>query len=382
MKIRLSPSGWLAIAAVLILIAAGAFLFELKPVQSPPQWTEEATRNPYLAAGRLLEKRGFTVRYQPEIAAAPAKPGVLFLSLSSASLPDKAIAPLLAWVRQGNRLILPARLLGDEEGQVQDPLLPALGVVMHDQELEAAEHSLPDYSNDRRLLSGNADDGWLEAGFQGRLVLEDTTGKALRALEDGNGIHVLEYRLGDGRIVVVTETGLFTNQAITWKDNAALFLRLFGPASHEGEAQIVYGGHARGILELFWDWAWPLIISVFVLALALIWYGNSRFGPLLPSPDQPRRRLAEHLQAAGRYLWYAGRHQRLYNAVRQSLRRHIFRRHPQWRSLTDGDLIEELTLFTGLDSPALRQALADAPTHDLARFVQDMRVLHQLRKLT
>lgn len=380
MTVTRSAKLGLALAALLLL--AGMLLFEVVPSRSAPQWSREAQQNPYLAAGRLLEKYGHRVRFQPEYGGVPGQPGALILTMPAGAVPATDIEPLLDWVRGGNRLLVPAPYLGRQGRLVRDPLLSPLGVRLHDRELDNGDDDEQDsVSPDRRLLSP-AGDRWLETNFQARYRLEDTQAKAAESWADGNGAHVLVYRVGDGRVIVVSEAGLWNNRAIPFKDNAALLALLLEGTPANGRINLVYGGHVPGILELLWQKAWQPLTVLAVLCLALVWYGNTRFGPLLPSPDQPRRRLAEHLQAAGRYLWYAGRHERLYQSVRHSLRQHAFRRHPQWRRLDDAALIAEWQQHTGLEGDAIRQALTAAPNHDLARFLQDMRTLHQLRKLT
>ncbi|HEX5278213.1 MAG TPA: DUF4350 domain-containing protein [Fluviicoccus sp.] len=375
----LTRSAWLGLAAAALLLLAGALLFEVVPARSAPKWSEEALQNPYLAAGRLLERYGHAVRFQPEYGGVPRQPGALILTMPAGAVPGKDIEPLLAWVRSGNRLLVPAQYLGKAGRLVQDPLLSPLGVRLHDRELEDEDEG--EVSPDRRLLTPAAD-GWLDTNFQARYRLEDTQGKAQESWADANGVHVLVYPVGDGRVIVVSEAGLWRNRAISYKDNAALLARLLQGTPATGHISIVYGGDVPGILELMWRKAWQPLTTLAVLCLALVWFGNTRFGPLLPSPDQPRRRLAEHLQAAGRYLWYAGRHDRLYQSMRQSLRSHAFRRHPHWRRLDDAALVAELHRHTGLDDGVIRLALTAAPAHDLARFLHDMRTLNQLRKLT
>ena len=366
------------VALVLVLAGLSALLFEVVPVKTSSGWSEAAKRNNYLAAGRLLEKQGLRVSFQPDFSGAPSGQGVLFLSSYAGALPPESIAPLQAWVRQGNRLILPAQYLGKGKKRARDPLLSELGVVLHDYREEDHEEHI---SNDNRLLL-SAEDGWLHTGFLSRLVLEDTLDDAIETLYDGTGIHVLRYEVGDGEIVVLSETALFGNRQLNYKDTSALWLHLFQDLPAASKVWLVYEGDYPGILEILWCQARLPIISLGVLLLALLGYGNRRFGPLLPSPDQPRRRLAEHLQAAGRFLWYAGQQARLYAAVRHSLRLHLFRHHPHWRRLPDNRLIEELHRHTGLEPGPLHQALNTPPTNDLARFLQDMRVIDQLRKLT
>ncbi|HEX5362001.1 MAG TPA: DUF4350 domain-containing protein [Fluviicoccus sp.] len=378
----LTRSAWLGLAVAALLLLAGALLFEVVPSRSAPKWSEEALKNPYLAAGRLLEGYGHVVRFQPEYDSVPGQPGALILTMPSGTVPAKDIEPLLDWVRGGNRLLIPAQYLGQEGRLVRDPLLSPLGVRLHDRELDNGDDDEEDsVSPDRRLLSPAAS-GWLETNFQARYRLEDTQDKAAESWADANGVHVLVYRVGDGRVIVVSEAGLWSNRAISYKDNAALLAHLLEGTPATGRISIVYGGDVPGILELLWRKAWQPLTTLAVLCLALVWFGNARFGPLLPSPDQPRRRLAEHLQAAGRYLWYAGRHDRLYQSVRQSLRQHAFRRHPHWRRLEDAALVAELHRHTGLDDDVIRLALTAAPARDLARFLHDMRTLNQLRKLT
>lgn len=365
-----------------VLAALAAALFERVPVQSPPVWSEEARRNPLLAGGRLLERRGWRVDYLAAAGGPPPGRGVLFLRYDASTLPPEALPSLLAWVHRGNRLILPARYLGDPENGVRDALLEPLEVFLHDRELEEGEVADPEGREYSRRLAVDGGRHWLHTDFSPRFHLEDAAGKADQALADAAGIHVLRYPVGRGEIHVLSDTALFSSPELARHDNAALWLRLFGAPGADQRAWLVYGGESPGILQLVWRQAPEAVISLLCLLLVLVWHGNSRFGPLLPSPQAPRRRLGEHLLAAGRYHWYNGARDRLYLSARQRLRHHLLRRRPHWRALPEAELARELEHHTGIEAARLLQALNGPPHSDPARFLQDMRTLHQIRKQT
>lgn len=368
-----SRTGLVLAISLGLLAVALALLVEVVPETSEPHWSPEALRNPYLAAGRLLEKQGMRVEFRPQFSGPPAGPGTLFLARYNGGISPGDAARLRDWVQQGNRLILTAPAPASQK--VGDALLGPLGAQRRFQMAK------DDPRRDRRLQLGD-EPFWLETGFSPGLTLESSGGHPVDAWRDSSGVHVLRYPLGRGVLIVLSDAALFENRQIGRHDNAALLWALLDRPAPGQSLWIVHDGQFPGILALIWRDARPLVLSLAVLALALLWRGNARFGPLLPSPDQPRRRLSEHLQAAGRYLWYAGQQPRLYQAARQGLLQHLFRRHALWRHLDDTSLLDELARHTGLPVPVLQRALLTPPDHDLARFLQDMRVLHQLRKQT
>jgi hypothetical protein len=99
---------------------------------------------------------------------------------------------------------------------------------------------------------------------------------------------------------------------------------------------------------------------------------------VLAERHRARRRLLEHIEASGRFLWTHGQQAELIEAMRESLRRSLQFRHPGWS--TSEDLYRKLAAMTGLPTGAVRAALAETPPTDEQSFTETMRVLEMVRK--
>lgn len=370
----------LAVAAVALF----AWLVEFRVEESPSTWSDQARTNPYLAAGRLLERRGYAVFFHDVCLTSPARDGALLLNQPPDSLPRDQQRMLLQWVEKGN-LLLVAMTRVDSRNSASDLILGPLGVrVEHDESpvppillkaITAVAHpGMP-------WLKINDREGELQAAFATGVRLEDRNGRAIESMADPTGVRVLRYEVGQGHVVALADTAWLRNGRITEGDHAALLLRLVDVPPGQ-EVHLIQDGGYPGVFTLMWHYAPYAVVALGLLIAGWIWRAASRFGPLLPGPEQPRRSLGEHLLASGRFLWHSGRHDRLYAAMRQGIRVRLFRRHPAWRHLDETDLMRELARHTGLAEAELQRALRDNPDHQLPRFLADMRVIQALRKLT
>jgi hypothetical protein len=100
----------------------------------------------------------------------------------------------------------------------------------------------------------------------------------------GDGHGLLWAPHGDGRVVAVDGSALFTNEALAENGNAALAISLLGT-----QARVVWfvpdladsDGEAATLDELTPDWVSPAIVLLLVAGLAAITWRGRRFGPLV-----------------------------------------------------------------------------------------------------
>ena len=373
----------LALAAVL-LAALFAWLVEFRVEESPSAWSDQARTNPYLAAGRLLERRGYAVFFHDVCLTSPARDGALLLNQPPDSLPRDQQRMLLNWVEKGN-LLLVAMARVDSRNAASDLILGPLGVQVERDEnpessallkaiTDSAHHGLP-------WLHVSDREGDLQAAFGFGIRLQDRYGRAVESMADPTGVRILRYEVGRGHVVALADSAWLRNGRINEGDHAALWLRLVDVPPGQ-EVHLIQDGGYPGIFNLMWRFAPYAVVALGLLVAGWVWRAGARFGPLRPGPEQPRRSLGEHLLASGRFLWHSGRYDRLYAAMRQGIRVRLFRRHPTWRHLDETALIQELARHTGLAEAEFQRALRDTPDHQLPRFLADMRVIQALRKLT
>jgi hypothetical protein len=379
----------------LLVAAVLALLFyrfvDLVPEDSIEDASDQVWRNPLLAAELLLKAEGYTVQSQPSLISTPTGKGTIIMRQPASSLSPEEARRLIAWVKAGNQLITEAPPEWTGIRGVPDPVMDALGVRLRsyapDKKAGAAEEPPPQAAkgrpgetlpeDDGMWLQPSPDEGWLQVGFNPYRYVEDTRHTAAGWLQGTHGRQALQYDFGAGKVVVVSDSQLFENRQIDKLDNAALLLRLVEPPKG-GKIWIFFDRRFPPLRALIWQHARPAVIATLVFAACWLWWSASRFGALLPPVYSPRRRLSEHLHAAGRYLWFAGEEKRLYKVVRQSLRQRLLRRNTEWRQLSADALATILAEQSGLPVEAIRRALFATPEHDTGRFLADMRLLMQL----
>jgi hypothetical protein len=116
----------------------------------------------------------------------------------------------------------------------------------------------------------------------------------------GEGHHLLQYRIGEGRLTVLSDLGPFTNAAIGDQDHAYLLARL---AAGAPQAWMLFRSDVPALPILLWQ-RYPELVAALLLWLPLwLWWLTRRSGPRLGGEEPPRRNLLEHLEAAGRFAW-------------------------------------------------------------------------------
>jgi len=372
--------GLVALATLLIYFF---YTFERVTKTDPPHWSTAALENRFLAASELLQKEGYAVNDLPSYGGVPTSPGLLFLATSNNGLSEEQAGALLDWVRKGNTLLVEAAPAVPGQQRLPDALLDPLGIRLLDKTRPQAASTPTLPPRDPRVpppLTLSTPDGDLSTTFNPAWTLTPPPDNTTELMAADEGPHVVSMALGQGQLTVLSDSAVFSNTAIDSADNAALLSYLVHRQLPTGTVWIVFAGHYPTLFDLIWLHAWPLVLSAALFLACWLWWSSRRFGPLLPGIVSPRRQLSEHLRACGRYLWYAGQQARLYKALRRSLVQRMLRRHPQWRRLSNNELLTALATHSGLGEDALRRALTDPPSHELARFLTDVRVLNQLRK--
>ena len=126
--------------------------------------------------------------------------------------------------------------------------------------------------------------------------------------------------------------------------------------------------------------AWTAVISASVLLLLWLWAAGRRFGPLRAVVPLARRRLLDHIEASGRFLWRAGQGEQLLKGVRQALYRTLELRHPAWAGIASQDLYQRLAELSGLPYEAVQGALLYTHHGSEHEFTQAIQTLERIRK--
>ncbi|HCY64885.1 MAG TPA: hypothetical protein DHV59_19115 [Oxalobacteraceae bacterium] len=424
---------WLIAGLGVLLIAAGSLWwyanFEKRWVAR--HHVSDALRdNPMLAATRLLSGRGFTVTSKTTLREALLKPlpqGTLLIAENGGIVSAEQVDRMLAWVRQGNTLIMrpkgessEAADAGDDDGkrsgnrnrqraeQVEaDPLGARFGVALKPADCDCKKASpAPAKDPAADASAGSSKEAESSTAPADRLA-DFTLPGATYPLQldasyysmkpykpgprplhgDAAGDVVRVYAEGRGYVVLLAQN-YFDNDHLARYDHAEMLLGLAGLAKGTRPGQpsaqgflIVRGLDMAKWYEALWDNFWPGLIGIGCVLLLLLWTALRRFGPTLPEPVLERRSLIEHIDASGRWFWkLAGGRKLLLGAARAAANKAWQRRRPELLRLHRDLQIERLSQDCHLAAADLVSALRHPAGKTPAAFTRQIQTLRQLRK--
>jgi hypothetical protein len=315
------------IVALLLAAIGGAAVWFLThydrvPVREWTGFTGEARRNPYLAFERVVARLGGTARELRSAGQLNELPtsGVVLLPARRDHLTDADRRRLLEWVGHGGHLVVEAEPFG-----TIDPLLAALQVTRTRDapRLPGGKPTVPAYTwpDDARPI---------QATLLPFPPLVPRQARVSLAWNGQNALVVVPW--SQGRVTVVSSLAFLRNDAIGKAENATFAWRMLdAPRPHVAvfnRAQKL--SLARWLLQN----AWPALAGG-VLLVAL-WLARivPRFGPVAPDAPPTRRRLLDHLLAAGRFHWQSRRAGQLIAAAREAALRHVARLRPDFAAAT------------------------------------------------
>jgi hypothetical protein len=351
----------------------------------------EARDNSFLAAQRLLERMGTpikTVPNLPDIEQDLDSEDTVVVINYGPFLSENQTQQLLKWVDAGGHLIIVSETTHDVLGQSNkpDPLLTRLHIYRYQNGLENDEitKALPTaFVWEEYSLKVNFDpDYHIESGE----FYDPVEQKG-----DQYGTHLLFYYWGSGIISVLSDLAFIENDKINQYDHAQF---LWIMVNFERPANQVWFLQAPTFFEdrasanpkmppfwtLLWTNMWTIIISLAVLLLFWLWRASRRFGPLLPTPPRIRRRLLEHIEASGHFLWQQGQAHVLLHDTRQALFKRLNTLHPDWMRLSPFQLSHRLAQVCGLPANDIEKALQNTKPDNEIEFTQTIQIFTQIRK--
>ena len=331
----------------------------------------EARDNPLLAAERLLERMGTTaktVHALPNVKDDLGSQDTLVLLQYGTFFSDDQTQQLFHWLDDGGHLIMSSDTLHDVVGKTTktnlDPLLKKLRVYRHQNGLD----------KDKIAQAPPTQFVWaqyrLQVAFNPDYYLEPSYYDPVKEISDKHGIHFLFYYYGNGIISVLSDLVFIENGQIGEHDHAQFLWHLVHferPAARVWllRTQAKVEGDGTGtpfekippLWTLLWTTMWTVIISAAILLLFWLWTASRRFGSLLPTPPRARRRLLEHIEASGHFLWRQEQAHTLLHGARQALLKRLESVHPDWTHLSHAELSQRLAQVCELPADEIEEAL-------------------------
>jgi hypothetical protein len=374
----MTPRSAFVTALVLALIGWAAFWFfsnfERVEVEKNVGLRGEASVNDLLAAQYFLQATGMQAKSVEGLGETPPTDGTLIIPTERFEMGDEQAQELLHWVKQGGNLVVtvPRRYREEEEDDDDDPLLDPLGAggvsgTWKGGPTVPTEVDLPQAGD------------FLQVEMCPSIRLESSDPEPELSLSDEYGIYLLRYVVGRGHVTILSSTTFMTNDSIGRFDHAA-FLWHLAHDQNQGPVWLVYKDTMPSLFGWLALHAWQVLVSGALLLVVWLWAASRRFGPLLPPPPLVRRRLLDHIEASGRFLWRHGHAERLLKGVRNALFRTLELRHPAWANLPSQELYRRLAGLSRLSANDIQLALLYTHTGSEHEFAQVIHTLEQVRK--
>lgn len=372
-------AGWSWFVAILltVLIGSGGYWFyqnfALVPEKISIGFQGEARYNSLLAAERFLNTKASPAKSMAGLAGLPPSNGTLVMPTQPYELGPQQAGALLGWVRAGGHLIVVPAASAADNKTGQDWLLSGLGVRSVNNPARAREPFVP------TNVDIPAASDFMQVSFKPCTTLEQRGTKTYSAGAGDMGGHMLRYRLGTGFLTVLSDADFMHNGSIGRYDNAA-FLWYLTHYQRQGEIWLIYSGD----MPPLWKWlgmnAWTVLVSAALLLVAWLWSGSRRFGPVRAAAPLARRRLLDHIEASGRFLWQQGQRAKLLNGARAALLRMLEARHPALAGLPAGEVAAHLAALSNSTPGAIQKALFDRYAPNEYEFTEAISLLETIRK--
>ncbi len=407
----MNRNGLIFTGLVLIALALAVKWFldnnERREIEIPIGYKGEARSNSLLAARRFLKGMGIEAESIDSLLQVDSLPAgnndVMVLAIRRDTLSPQRSEELLDWVSAGGHLVmLPKWGFDYDDNEVEDDILSKLSISAHnidyiEEDMEETENEV---DHDEEMLESEAefefdyeyyDSSLLDVSFPGednivqveydqfqRLEYQHITPDFI--IDDVYGIRLLHLRHGAGAVTVSTDLSFLDNWNIQEYNHARFFWHL---VHLSGIPEKVWLAHNDDMPPL-WKWLWQhLHYLLTTLALLLFFWllGIARrFGPIKREPPPQRRRILEHIEASGHFLWTQKQPDRLMSGLQRALNKRIAALHPGWSVYDQEEKEALLASITNVAEQDVMNLLHKPSMNTAQEFTRSVQRLEAIRK--
>jgi hypothetical protein len=377
----------------LIAGAAGLFftLFEKEEITRHFGYSPEARQNDLLAARRFLKRMGIPAENMATPSPASTLPptsDVILLATKRLTVDKRTQDILLGWVRSGGHLVLTARSDTVTDGFLDfferfnevesegDLFLETLAVETIHQSADSKQRK--DYDGTGVAFPAIDDFVWVDFNLELRLQSKHERFQSLAGDQDGD--FVLTGRLGTGQVTVMSDRRILHNRKIGKKDHARFLLELVNLGHYPAKVWLIAEDDMPGLYAWLWKHAHEAVLSIILLLILILFSVSRRFGPVLDITPPTRRRLLEHIQASGWFLWRHRHYKQLLTGMQNNLKHEMAIKHPGIQEMGASAAAARLTGFVDMTAEEIQQALGMIEVHNKEEFTTTVRLYERLRK--
>ncbi|MGX5172682.1 DUF4350 domain-containing protein [Aliikangiella sp. IMCC44653] len=340
-------------------------------------YSHEARQDEFLAAKQLMAQFGYKVQSKTDFSLFESEldhKDSVFIASSRVGMSTAQRKAMRRWVENGGRLILLAtEPYAAEKRQTKDTFLDSLGVRLYQ------DTSTTNTTDEEEIVKyiTNADmEGPLELHFNSHSYLVDSQHLADKISSNAFSDLVIEYSLGYGKVVVLSEFSIWNNSKITAHDHALFLLRMLQPC---GDVYVVHKREQASLLNLLWQHATIFVISfVIVLVLvivSLVW----REGRPKANTHSVQREITLHLRAAGEFIYRLNAGNLLLKKMRENLENKLAQRLIGFSQFDEKTKIIKLAELTGIEHKKIEKVW-NCSDNSQDSFISTVRIIQSIRK--
>jgi hypothetical protein len=362
--ILLSLLGALLIGGLVWLYYANT---ELKTETIDIGYHGKARQNSFFAVQRYTEKKELSVSSRAALPFAKIYDfDTLLLPVEALPLEPSKLRSLRDWLEAGGTLItgFSGMPLSENSVVIASPVRKFLGINKLSVTVEPLQTKI------------TLDEEIFELETQAFYRVEQATYENIQKDPEGNFVFGEKY-YGSGQILLFSSLKFLENKSIQNGQNIDILDRLLD--IYTTELLIVYRAQASSI----WTWLWANArLSLLLLALVIIlWILNisKRFGPMHKRAFLGSRKIMEHIEAMGQYLWSGKHSQELLETLQKNILDRVKKAKPNWLYLEKNELYRELAEQSKLTKEGVSLAMEAALVSDEDSFYTAVKTLKKIK---
>jgi hypothetical protein len=178
----------------------------------------------------------------------------------------------------------------------------------------------------------------------------------------------------------MSDRRILHNRKIGKKDHARFLLELVNLGDDPTRVWLITEDDMPGLYAWLWKHAREAVLSITLLLILILFSVSRRFGPIIDITPPTRRRLLEHIQASGWFLWRHRHYEQLLTGMQNNLKHEMTIKHPGIQEMGSSAAAARLTGFVDMTAEEIQQALGIIEVHNKEEFTTTVRLYERLRK--
>ncbi|WP_196138982.1 DUF4350 domain-containing protein [Aliikangiella sp. G2MR2-5] len=349
--------------------------FEKTSYERSTGYSQEARRNPFLAAQRFLRLRGIQLETRNNYKLFEEELGqydTVIINSSRVGMSSRIKEIMIEWVKQGGNLVLLATEAFDYELESsRDIFLDELGLRYY------PDNYVPE-SDDEALseFTFSEFDESTQVHFNSSGYIEDTSGEASFVAGTEYADQLIQYQLESGLITITVDFSIWHNNRIDQFDHAMFLVQLIG---NSDKTWLLYSRVQPSLLSLAFKHATTVSISVLAILLSIFLSSLWRKGAKTEDDKPINREIMQHVHAAAEFDYRLDKGQQLIQSLMDIIHQQMTRVSYGYARLTPAKQLDKIAQHTGIERDRI-SSLFEIENQNHESFLEKIILIQQIRK--